>query len=308
MRSNILFTLALAALSFSTPRYALSDFAGGAGEPPPDMPADTSSSPAAPQSPDTANPSADTSSPAAPTSRKSPRTADNEMEVLKLDGTIMIQHADRSKPTALQTGAYVEKGDMITVYDQSWVILRDRRGDRIGLDGNTVVTLDECSIEGPDRQVRLLLQKGIIFLRTNNADSRQSFFEINTGAVVTSLRELEAILSYDPDKSSLLDIKYIRGSINVIDQTHEETFSVSTNDYDVLTRTESNVGANENRSPLEHTEHTWQNGQMMETEAIDLDHIDEINYYKFFDGEPRVQSENSNILLDDSNVRTPRHR
>jgi hypothetical protein len=304
MYSNILFTLTLAILIFSTPRHALSDFAGGAGAPPPDAPADPSSSSPEPQAPDATN----TSSPNTPSSRKTVRTANSEMEVLKLDGTIMVQHADKTKPTALQTGGYVEKGDVITVYDQSWVILRDRRGDRIGLDGNTVLTIDECYIEGPDRQVRLLLQKGTVFLRTNNADSRQTFFEINTGAVVTSLRELEAILSYDPDKSSLLDIKYIRGSINVIDQTHEETFTVSTNDYDVLTRTESNVGANENRTPLEHTEHTWQNGKMMETDPLELDHLDEVNYYKFFDGEPRVQPRGSNILLDDSDMRTPRHR
>jgi hypothetical protein len=230
------------------------------------------------------------------------------MKVLRLDGTVMVKHADKSKPTALQTGSAIEKGDVITAYDQSWVILRDHRGDRIGIDGNTVVTIDECYIEGPERQIRLLLEKGTLFLRTNDADSRQSFFEINTGAVVTSLRDLEAVLSYDPAQSSLLDIKYIHGRINVIDQSHEETFSISTNDYDVSTKTESNVAANENRTPLEHTEHTWQDGKMMETDPIEMDHLDEINYYKFFDGERRVKAKDPNMLLDDSDVRDRRKR
>ncbi len=314
MRFKILLTLALAILSFSTPRRALSDFAGGAGEPPPDTPASAPSepapaaAPAAPQSPDSSSPSSESYSPNAPAADKPARVANSEMEVVKLDGTIMVHHADKTKPTALQTGSYVEKGDVITVYDQGWVILKDRRGDRIGLDGNTVLTLDECYIEGPDRQIRLLLQKGTVMLRTNYADSRQSFFEINTGTVVTSLRDLHAIVSYDPDRSSLLDIKYIHGRINVIDPSHEETFSVSTNDYDVISRTESSVAANENRTPLEHTEHTWQDGKMMETDAMEMDHIDEINFNKFFDGEPRVKSKDSNMLLDDANMRTPRHR
>src|SRR5258708_2928069 len=245
MRFKIFFALALAGLSFLIPRFALSDDA---------KPAPNASSAPPPQSPASSDSSSNAYSPNAANFSAAPRVANSEMQVIRLDGTIMVQHADNTKPTALQTGSYVEKGDVITVYDGSWVILKDRQGDRIGLDGYTIVTLDECYIEGPDRQIRLLVQRGTLFLRTNNADSRQSFFEINTGAVVTSLRDLQAILSYDPDKSSLLDIKYIRGRINVIDQSHEETFSISSNDYDVSTKTESTVAANENRTPLEHTE------------------------------------------------------
>src|ERR1700677_2893660 len=120
----------------------------------------------------------------------------NEMNVLKLNGTIMVEHADKTEPTALQTGSIVEKGDIITVYDDSWVILKTHRGDQIGLSGNTVVSIDECYMEGPDRQIRFLVQKGTLLLHTNGDDSRQSFFEINMGNVVASIDDVQAIMSY----------------------------------------------------------------------------------------------------------------
>ena len=47
--------------------------------------------------------------------------------------------------------------------------------------GPTMVNIDEFFIEGPDRQIRLVLQQGVLFLKTNGYGSRQSFFEINTG-------------------------------------------------------------------------------------------------------------------------------
>src|SRR6185369_8080537 len=122
----------------------------------------------------------------------------NEADVVKLSGTIMVQHADGSKPTPLQTGSTVEKGDVLKVYDKSWVILKTHWGDRVGLDGDTEVVLDEYYIEGSDRQIRLVLNRGTLFLQTNGASSRQSFFEINTGNVVSSIGEVRAILQFDP--------------------------------------------------------------------------------------------------------------
>jgi len=232
-----------------------------------------------------------------PTTRK--EIIINEMNVIKLDGTIMVEHADKTQSTPLATGSVVEKGDIITVYGDSWVILKDHRGDRIGLDGNTVVTIDECFMAGPDRQIRLLVQRGTLFLETNGDDSRQSFFEINFGNVVASIDELKSIMSYDPGKT-LLDVKYIEGKLNIIDQNHEETFTIHQGEYNGYTKTEADNGSNRGE-PEEHTEHTWVNGKMMEDEPIPMEEIDELNFRKFFDGEKRLIPDDNNMLLDDSN-------
>jgi hypothetical protein len=245
------------------------------------------------------NPSADANSNSIklyPTERK--HVVINDMDVFKLGGTIMVEHADNTDPTALQTGEVVEKGDVIKVYGDSWVILKSHRGDKIGLTGNTMVTIDECYIEGPDRQIRILVQKGTVLLRTNGDDSRQSFFEINMGNVVASINNLQAILSYDPSKN-FLDVKYIDGKIHVIDQTHDESFTIAQSEYNGSTKSESEEN-NDSGTPEEHTEHTWLNGKMAEDEPIPLEEIDEINFRRFFDGEKLLVPEDNNIELDDS--------
>ncbi len=222
----------------------------------------------------------------------------SEMKVTKLSGTIMVQHADGTDPTPLGTDSVVEKGDVITVYDGSWVILKTRRGDRIGLDGNTLATLDECFFEGPDRQVRLLLKHGTVFLDTNGDDSRQSFFEIYTGKVVTSVNNVKAIISFD-DQKDTVNIKYIEGKIHVIDQTHEETFHTQQTQYNGYTRSSEQAEGDQGEAE-EHTEHSWVKGQMVQDEPVPLEEIDELNYRRFFDGQPRLQVEDNNMLLDDS--------
>jgi hypothetical protein len=223
----------------------------------------------------------------------------NEVKVMKLNGTIMVQHADKSEPTPLQTGSVVEKGDIVTVYDNSWAILKDHRGDRIGLDGNTVVTLDECYLEGPDRQIRLLLDHGNIYLETNGDNSRQSFFEINSGKVVASINDVKAILSFDA-KEDKVDIKYIEGDIHVIDLNHEETFRIQQGEYNGYTKNMDSP--TDPGVPQEHTEHTWTAGKMDQDDPIPMEEIDELNFRKFFDGEPRVVPDDNNMLLDDSKV------
>ncbi|HTA76861.1 MAG TPA: hypothetical protein VK791_06880 [bacterium] len=222
----------------------------------------------------------------------------NDMDVYKLSGTIMVEHADNTDPTALQTGEVVEKGDVITVYDNSWVIFKSHRGDKVGLAGNSVVTVDECYIEGPDRQIRLLVKKGTLYLRTNGDDSRQSFFELNLGNVVASINNLQAVINYDPAKN-FLDVKYIDGKIHVIDQNHDESFTITQNEYNGSTKTETEQN-NDSGTPEEHTEHTWLNGKMAEDEPIPLEEIDEINFRRFFDGETLLVPQDNNIELDDS--------
>jgi hypothetical protein len=245
------------------------------------------------------NPSADANANSIklyPTERK--HVPINDMDVFKLGGTIMVEHADNTDPTALQTGEVVEKGDVITVYGNSWVILKSHRGDKIGLGENTVATIDECYIEGPDRQIRFLVKKGVLYLRTNGDDSRQSFFEVNLGSVVASINNLQAVINYDPSKN-FLDVKYIDGKIHVIDQTHDESFTIAQSEYNGSTKTETEQN-NDSGVPEEHTEHTWINGKMAEDEPIPLEEIDEINFRRFFDGEKLLVPEDNNIELDDT--------
>jgi hypothetical protein len=206
-------------------------------------------------------------------------TAYNEMVVVDLKGTIMVQHANaQATPTALMTNSVVEKGDTLTCYDQSWVILKTHSGARIGLDGlygPTVLNVDEFFIEGPDRQIRLVLQKGVLFLKTNGYGSRQSFFEINSGSVVTSVNDTQARVAYVPDQS-LVTVQYFVGDLSVIDKDHEEKMTI------------------------QHCERHWKNGVMAEKDPSPVDDLDWTNYKKFFDGEPRVAPGSNNFLLNGS--------
>lgn len=201
----------------------------------------------------------------------------NEAAVNALSGTIMVQPADGSKPYALQTGSTVQKGDVLTCYDKSWVILKTHRGDQFGLEGDTVVNIDEYYIEGPDRQIRLILQKGTLLFRTGGCNSRQSFFEINTGSVVTSINDTRAILHYDPAKESL-HVQYLSGKLTVIDKDNEEKFKT------------------------ENTENTWTDGKMTATEPEPVDELDVVNFNRFFNDEDPLEAESENLLTNPSST------
>jgi hypothetical protein len=192
-----------------------------------------------------------------------------------MDGTIMVQKADGSKPFALETGSTVEKGDTLTCYEKSWVILKTHRGDRIGLNGNTVVNIDEYFFEGPDRQVRLVLKKGTLYLKTNGCGSRQSFFEINTGQVVTSINDSRGILTYDSAKDTL-KVQYILGKLTVIDKEEEHKFAI------------------------DDSENTWVSGKMEKAMPDPIDETDMVNYNRFFDGRPLLVPAKNDFLLQGS--------
>lgn len=196
----------------------------------------------------------------------------NDCAVDKLDGTIMVQRNDGTKPFALETGSTVQKGDTLTVYDKSWVILRTHKGDLIGIDGGTAVVIDEYYIEGPDRQIRFILQKGSLLLRTNGCGSRQSFFEINTGSVVSSVDDTHTILSYEPAKEHL-KVQYFEGKLTVIDKDNELKFKEM------------------------HTEHNWENGKKSEEVAVPVDEVDVVNFNRFFNAESRLAPTDNNMLL-----------
>jgi|GEM_PF-2212976 len=229
----------------------------------------------------------------------------NEAMVEKLEGTIMVQHANDAKPSALQTLSTIQKGDVLYVYDKSWVILKDHKGDRIGFNGGTVVIVDEFYIEGPDRQIRLLLQKGSLLFRTSGCNSRQSFFEINSGSVVTAINDTQAILSYDPAETHL-KVQYLRGKLSVIDKNNEHKFGVQPviGSHVVDVRDKKTVADSENET-LEYipegSEYNWKDGVLADKAPSPIDELDANNFNRFFNGEPPLPPSNKNMLLNGSN-------
>jgi hypothetical protein len=223
-----------------------------------------------------------TPTPTAPSSQAMPEPTregvKTEAQVQDLDGTIMVQHPDQAAGTALQTGSTVEKGDDLKVYEGSWVILKTHRGDRIGLSAGTEVSVDEMYFEGPDRQIRLVLRKGSLFLRTNDSSSRQSFFEIQAGNQVLSIGDCEARLDLDP-QTQRMRIQYLKGKVRVIDQEKETKFST------------------------EHTEQFWDSGRKTEGEGAVLDEVAVLNFRRFFDGKPPVETPDTNPVLPERDAR-----
>ena len=234
-----------------------------------------------------------------------PQYQKSEMQVDKLEGTIMVQHVGDAKPSALQTFSTVGKGDILTVYDKSWLILKDHRGDRIGLDGRTVVSIDEFFIAGPDRQVRLLLQRGTLYLKTNNSSSKQSFFEVNAGQVVASVGDVQAVLSYDPDDKEHLNVQYLGGRINVIDRDKEEKFQLTESYYDRDAKLMKEKGI-----PNPHQVHNWENGvEVEDTEKpVAMEEIDVENFHRFFEGQRLFLPVDNNMLLDENGQVAKRYR
>ena len=238
----------------------------------------------------------------------------NEMTVEKLNGTIMVQHPGDAKPFAIQTGSTLEKGDLIMVYDKSWIILKTHRGDKVGLDGNTTLAVDEFYMEGPDRQVRFILQKGVLFLKTNGCDSRQSFFEINVGSEVASVGEVQAVLSYHPEEKEHLQVQYFRGKMTVIDKTDEHKFGIQPKvGSSVKNVREKEVVTDMSNTKIddyipEWSELNWENGTLIDKKATPIDELVNINYRRFYNGEPRLKPAESNILLNEDKYVPDRYK
>lgn len=185
--------------------------------------------------------------------------------VRMLDGTIMVQKTDGSPATALQTGSVVEQGDAVTVFDKSWVILKSRKGDQIGFYGDTLASFDQLNQEGGDRDIRILLKHGTVMLKATDSSSQQSYFEIDTGSVVTSVGDSELIISYDPVKDHL-EIRHIRGRISVFDKAGEHHFKTQGAIWD------------------------WDKGVLVRTDDPDLmDQLDIVNFNRFFNGDTLLQ-------------------
>lgn len=229
-----------------------------------------------------------------------------QAQVDKLDGTVMVKHADGSPPTALGSFSTVQKGDIIHVFDKSWLVLKDHKGDRIGFRDDTVVIVDEFFIQGPDRQIRLLLEKGTVLLKTSGCDSRQSFFEINSGSVVTAIGDTQSILTYDPIVDSL-KVEYLRGKLSVIDKNNEHQFGIqpvfgSANNHVEDVRhpsTASDAGDNQEYIP-EGSEYNWKGGVLTDKEPQPMNDVDVVNLKRFFAYQEPVTAGENDVLLNGS--------
>ena len=192
-------------------------------------------------------------------------TVYKDAAVKQLDGTIMVEKADGSPTTALQTGSLVEEGDAVTVYDKSWAILKTHKGDEIGFAGDTRAAFDQLDQEGGDREIRILLKHGSLLIKSNNSSSQQSYFEIHTGSVVTSLANTQLIISYDPVQDHL-QIQNIRGRISVFDKDGEHHLKAEASVWD------------------------WKAGSLVQTGDPDLmESLDIVNFNRFFNGDPLIQ-------------------
>jgi len=159
----------------------------------------------------------------------------NEAKVDKLDGTIMVEHVDdagQKQEIALQTLGVVAKGDIVTVYDKSWVILKTPKGDRIGFLGPAVVAFDELYKGGPDRQIRILLKSGKCYIQSMNSGSRQSFFEVQTGGLVSTLGRAKCQFDYNPTDNQV-EIRSFGGAIKTTDTSGDHKYYLeSRRDWD----------------------------------------------------------------------------
>jgi hypothetical protein len=162
-------------------------------------------------------------------------------------------------------------------------------------------------LEGPDRQIRLMLKNGQILLRTNDSNSKQSFFEIYCGSVVTSIGGTQAVLSYDPGDNEHLNVQYLRGKLSVIDKNNEYKFGVMPKVGSNI----RNIKDKENTTDVTQTqldyipewsELNWQSGVLVDKLPTTIEEIVKINYNRFFDAEDLIETAFNNILLNDNSI------
>jgi hypothetical protein len=185
-----------------------------------------------------------------------------EAKVKQLDGTIMVEHVDETGTKtqfALATGGVVTRGDILTVYDKSWVILKDAKGDLIGFNGPALASFDELFKGGPDRQVRILLKSGQCFVKSKGSGSRQSFFEVHTGSLVSVLGNTRAAFDFNPENDRAV-ISYFGGVLKTTDALTERKFYLN-------------------------SMRVWEKGKLTQGDPMPLPEDASLNYKKFFDGQ-----------------------
>jgi hypothetical protein len=183
------------------------------------------------------------------------------VDVHKMDGTIMVDRAKDQKKEALQTREVVERGDVVTVFEKSWVILRSPKGDLIGLEGPTKVTFEELYKGGSDRQIRMNLHYGRTYLRSRKAGSRQSYFEVSAGGCMVQLQKCKLLVSFEP-KKSILEVQFHEGNDKtmVVDSVGEKLF------------------------PFRECKRVWENGKTSQEDPAPLDEKEILAFKDFFKG------------------------
>jgi hypothetical protein len=184
-----------------------------------------------------------------------------EAKVYKLDGTTMVEHVDEAgvkSNFALATNGIVSRGDILTIYDKSWVILKCPKGDFIGFQGPATAAFDELFKGGPDRQVRILLKSGKCLVKSKNSKSRQSFFEVHTGSLVSALGSARASFDYQPETNKV-EVSYFGGKIKTIDADGERKFYL-------------------------HSRRVWEKGKLTQGDPLPLNEATVLSFKRFFEG------------------------
>lgn len=189
------------------------------------------------------------------------------LDVLKLDGTSMVSRAKDQKPEALQTKEVVERGDTLTVYEKSWVLLKSPKGDLVGVAGPAKVVFEEIYKGGSDRQLRILLNQGNLYLKSVRAGSRQSFFEVAAAGLVVQLERCKLMVAHDPAKKRV-EVQFHDGNTKtlVVDAEGEQVF------------------------PFRECKRVWENGKMTAEDPLPLDAKEILAFKDFFQGHlPRIR-------------------
>jgi hypothetical protein len=198
-----------------------------------------------------------------PLSLPAEKKPSTEAKVEKLEGTIMVEHVNLAgvkENIALETLKVVSRGDVVTVYDRSWVVLRTAKGDKIGLEGPAVAAFDELFKGGPDRQVRILLKSGTAHVRAKGAGSRQSYFEVHTGPVMSTLSGARCSFEFDP-AAERVEIRSFGGKLKTTD-------------------------ANGDRKYYLHSRRVWEKGLLTQRDPLPLPANAALGFKRFFEGEP----------------------
>jgi hypothetical protein len=111
-----------------------------------------------------------------------------------------------------------------------------------------------------------------LLLKTNNASSRQSFFEVNAGNQVVAVGKVETTLAFDPFNERL-KVQYFTGKLSVIDRDNEHKFEI------------------------QHTETEWEKGKRLDADPQSVDELSFVNYNRFLRAEDPLVDALNDVLL-----------
>lgn len=196
-----------------------------------------------------------------------------------IHGTVELFEASSNTSTSLSSDSVVPRGAKIRVLDQSYLILKSPKGDKIGVDAGTEVDFDEIYASGPDRQLRLLLRSGRLLIQSKPSKSFQSYFEVHAGNIVFIPWKSKTILTRAPEEN-VFEVQFLGGDkpkIDSVDREGEIIITVKNNTK--VTRVVDASG--EIFFPFP-SRRVWKNGQLTQEDPLALGEAKETFFSDFF--------------------------